>query len=231
MTKKRFITAHGHAVEMPVSPSSLDAIIKSPNLEWQGLPGAGLHALHETEPAIRRRRHGAGGVEMIAVADHSLDATSLRERLPRHCAIKASWLEWHLRLLAGNSEMTEDVSVIGGGPAGAACALWVHQLGMHALLLEARPVVGGLQLRSPYENRWIPGLQGKTGQEVAASLQAHLEAAAVPHELNFNVVSIQRSAERGARRLGSIEWPHNAAGALRRDRHWREASARWVRRV
>jgi thioredoxin reductase len=92
--------------------------------------------------------------------------------------------------------MIEDVLVIGGGPAGAACALWAHQLGMRVLLLEAGPIVGGLQLRSPYENRWIPGLQGKTGQQVAASLQAHLNAAAVPHEVNFNVVSIQPRAER-----------------------------------
>ncbi len=94
--------------------------------------------------------------------------------------------------------MIEDVLVIGGGPAGAACALWAHQLGMRALLLEAGPVVGGLQLRSPYENRWIPGTQGKTGQEVAASLQAHLDIAAVPHEVNFDVVSIRRCAERAA---------------------------------
>jgi thioredoxin reductase len=91
--------------------------------------------------------------------------------------------------------MIEDVLVIGGGPAGAACALWAHQLGMRALLLEAGPAVGGLQLRSPYENRWIPGLQGKTGQEVAASLQAHLDAAGVPYEVGFNVASIQRSAK------------------------------------
>lgn len=91
--------------------------------------------------------------------------------------------------------MIEDVIVVGGGPAGAACALWAHQLGMRALLVEAGPAVGGLQLRSPYTNRWIPGLQGKTVQEVAASLQAHLEAAAVPHLVNFTAVKIARSAE------------------------------------
>jgi len=38
-------------------------------------------------------------------------------------------------------------------------------------------------------------LQGKTGQEVAASLRAHLEAAAVPHLVNFTAAKIQRSAE------------------------------------
>lgn len=88
--------------------------------------------------------------------------------------------------------MVEDVIVVGGGPAGAACALWAHQLGLRVLLLEGGSAVGGLQLRSPYRNRWIPGLQGKTGQAVAASLQAHLEDAGVPHRLGFAAASIRR---------------------------------------
>lgn len=90
--------------------------------------------------------------------------------------------------------MIQDLLVVGGGPAGAACALWAHQLGLRVLLVEAGSAAGGLQLRSPYTNRWIPGLQGKTGQEIAASLQAHLEAAAVPHLVNFNALKIQRNA-------------------------------------
>jgi thioredoxin reductase len=89
--------------------------------------------------------------------------------------------------------MMKDVLVVGGGPAGAACALWAHQLGLRVMLLEAGPALGGLQLRSPYLNRWLPGLQGKTGQDVAASLQAHLEEAAVPHAVNFKALTIQRS--------------------------------------
>jgi thioredoxin reductase len=91
----------------------------------------------------------------------------------------------------------EDVLVIGGGPAGAACALWLHQLGMAVRLLEAGPAVGGLQLRSPYTNRWIPGVQGQTGQEVAAQLHAHLRAAAVPHSVGFHATSIRTDAASG----------------------------------
>lgn len=106
--------------------------------------------------------------------------------------------------------MIKDMVVVGGGPAGAACALWAHQLGIRALLLEAGPVLGGLQLKSPCENRWIPGLRGKTGQEVAASLQAHLDAAAVPHELNFHVASIQRSAGQFGWEVSSDRETHQA---------------------
>jgi thioredoxin reductase len=66
-----------------------------------------------------------------------------------------------------------DVIIIGGGPAGLSCAIWLKQLGVKALLLEASDRFGGLQTRSPYHNLWIPGIQGKTGQQVAASLARH----------------------------------------------------------
>jgi thioredoxin reductase len=92
--------------------------------------------------------------------------------------------------------MIDDVIVVGGGPAGAACALWAHQLGLRVLLIEAGPEMGGLQRRSPYVNRWLPGVPGRTGQEVAASLQSHLVSAAVPHLLDFAVKTIRRGADR-----------------------------------
>jgi len=73
------------------------------------------------------------------------------------------------------------VIIIGGGPAGLSCAIWLTKLGVGSLLLEASGILGGLQTRSPYENLWIPGVQGKTGQQVAASIAQH--AAAVGAEL------------------------------------------------
>lgn len=73
------------------------------------------------------------------------------------------------------------VIIIGGGPAGLSCAIWLTRLGVSSLLLESSGGLGGLQTRSPYENLWIPGVQGKTGQQVAASIAGH--AAAVGAEL------------------------------------------------
>lgn len=105
-----------------------------------------------------------------------------------------------------------DAVVIGGGPAGAACALWLHQLGMDVLLLEAGSAVGGLQLNSPYTNRWIPGLQGKTGQQVAAQLQDHLESANVPHSLGFWVTGIRQ-------RPSGLGWEVSGRGAVHRARN------------
>ena len=82
------------------------------------------------------------------------------------------------------------VIIIGAGPAGISCAIWLKKLGVECVLLEASTQLGGLQTRSPYENLWIPGVQGLTGQQVAASLAAHAEAAGVKVWLNCPVVSI-----------------------------------------
>ncbi len=85
-----------------------------------------------------------------------------------------------------------DVLVIGGGPAGAACALWTHQLGMKTLLVDAGLRIGGLQRFSPYTNVWMPGLVGRTGQEIATALHSHVVAAGVPHALGSRVTALRR---------------------------------------
>ncbi len=83
------------------------------------------------------------------------------------------------------------VIVVGGGPAGLSCAIWLKKLGVEALLLEASGILGGLQTRSPYENLWIPGVQGKTGQQVAASLAQHAGDVGAPCRTNSPALSIE----------------------------------------
>ena len=73
---------------------------------------------------------------------------------------------------------------MGGGPAGIAAAIWLKKLGVDAVLLERAGAPGGLQRRSPYENLWIPGVQGKTGQDVARALADHAAALGVEVRLN-----------------------------------------------
>lgn len=86
--------------------------------------------------------------------------------------------------------MTRRVLIIGGGPAGVACAIWLHKLGADVLLLEAEARLGGLQRRSPYENLWIPGVQGTTGQQVAQALDDHAVALNVPVRRQCPVLSV-----------------------------------------
>ncbi len=80
--------------------------------------------------------------------------------------------------------MRKEAIILGGGPAGIAAAIWLAKLGVDAILLERSGALGGLQRRSPYENLWIPGVQGKTGQEVARALADHAAAAGVEVRLN-----------------------------------------------
>lgn len=87
--------------------------------------------------------------------------------------------------------LTYEAVVIGGGPAGCACALWLHKLGVHALLIESSDALGGLQRRSPYENLWIPGLMGHTGEQVAGALHRHIHEIGVPCQLNSRVSQIE----------------------------------------
>lgn len=84
-----------------------------------------------------------------------------------------------------------DAIIIGGGPAGISCAIWLKKLGAECVVLEASAQLGGLQTRSPYENLWIPGVQGKTGQQVAASLADHAKAVGVDVRLNCPAVSVE----------------------------------------
>lgn len=87
--------------------------------------------------------------------------------------------------------------VIGAGPAGAACALWLHQVGCPVLLLDKNPCAGGLQQFSPYENVWIPSVMGRRGEEVARNLEDHLRHSGVPMRLSAGVSKVTASRDGG----------------------------------
>ena len=86
--------------------------------------------------------------------------------------------------------MQVQVLVIGGGAAGGACAIWLKKLGVEVVLLEAAGKMGGLQWLSPYENLWMPGVQGRTGQEMAADLEDHARAVGVDIRLDCPALSV-----------------------------------------
>ena len=86
-------------------------------------------------------------------------------------------------------------AIIGGGPAGCQCALWLKMMGMHPVIIESSNHLGGLQLLSPYQNQWIAGLMDVSGREFAARIQAHLQSKDVPVLFNSEVISCKQSAE------------------------------------
>jgi thioredoxin reductase (NADPH) len=93
-------------------------------------------------------------------------------------------------------ETSFDAIIIGGGPAGSNCALWLKMLGYLPCIIDKRPNLGGLQNESPYPNQWIAVLPGLTGQEVAQSTHEHIKSHHIPLYLN-SVVTEVLSIENG----------------------------------
>src|SRR5262245_10572647 len=73
-----------------------------------------------------------------------------------------------------------DALIVGAGPAGASCALWLARLGFNPMLADARPTVGGLLNDSPFRNDWIVTQPGVTGPDLAEGIGLALAATGVP---------------------------------------------------
>src|SRR6516164_3413793 len=71
------------------------------------------------------------------------------------------------------------VPIIGGGPAGMSCALWLHNYGLKPVIIEQADALGGMARLSPYPNAWLLGERGKTVRENAAEFAAHIRELAV----------------------------------------------------
>jgi thioredoxin reductase (NADPH) len=71
------------------------------------------------------------------------------------------------------------VPIIGGGPAGMSCALWLHNYGLRPIIIERDARLGGMARRSPYPNDWLLGRPGETARENADEFTRHIERAAV----------------------------------------------------
>lgn len=71
--------------------------------------------------------------------------------------------------------MKKVVAIIGGGPAGMSCAIWLKNLGLYPIILEKNEQLGGLQNINPFHNNWYLGVTGKTGKELADRFRQHTE--------------------------------------------------------
>ena len=85
-------------------------------------------------------------------------------------------------------QQMHDTVIVGGGPAGASCALWLARLGLSPLLIEAGARLGGLGNDNPFPDAWIAVLPGVTGQQVAANIDASVRAAGVPLVVAINKI-------------------------------------------
>lgn len=86
-----------------------------------------------------------------------------------------------------------DAIIVGGGPAGASCAIWLARLGLAPLLVEADERLGGLPNDNPFADDWIATLPGVTGQQVGANIARSVEAAGVEVRRGRRAVAVART--------------------------------------
>lgn len=84
-----------------------------------------------------------------------------------------------------------DAVIVGGGPAGASCAIWLARLGLAPLLVEAGERLGGLGNDNPFADDWIAVLPNVTGQQAAANIAASVAAAGVPVRLGAPATAVR----------------------------------------
>jgi thioredoxin reductase (NADPH) len=71
------------------------------------------------------------------------------------------------------------VPIIGGGPAGMSCALWLANYGLTPVIVEQAADLGGIARSSSFRNHWLLGRPGETGRENADAFARHIRRAAV----------------------------------------------------
>lgn len=89
-----------------------------------------------------------------------------------------------------------DAIIVGGGPAGVSCAIWLKQLGVAPLLIEKNDRCGGLQLSNPYTNTWIATSADAMGADVAKAMHDNMLRHDVPMRLGQKAQSVEIQSER-----------------------------------
>lgn len=95
--------------------------------------------------------------------------------------------------------LTTLVPIIGGGPAGMSCALWLHNYGLQPVIVEQQPALGGMARASPYPNEWLLGRPGESGRRNAELFAQHIRLAAVETWLDARPRRLHRAADGGLR--------------------------------
>lgn len=85
-----------------------------------------------------------------------------------------------------------NIAIIGGGPAGMSCALWLKNFGYNPIMIEMEAALGGLQRLDFHDNPWLLGLPGLNGVALARQLVEHFRTLALPSYLGCGIGSIMR---------------------------------------
>ncbi len=88
----------------------------------------------------------------------------------------------------------ETVAILGAGPAGISCALWLKNLGHRPVILESGSKPGGTPGKIDRPNRWIAGMPEITSDELADQL--HEQCSVSDLEVLTNTHSISITTEK-----------------------------------
>lgn len=88
-----------------------------------------------------------------------------------------------------------NVPIIGGGPAGMSCALWLANYGLRPVIIEREAALGGMARQSPYPNDWLLGRSGESARENAAAFTRHIERTAVETWLGARPEQLRRERD------------------------------------
>jgi len=84
-----------------------------------------------------------------------------------------------------------DAFIVGGGPAGCSCGLWLKHLGLRPLIIEKRDRLGGLQNDSPYPNVWILGKNYLNGKAFAREVSKQIKNENITVSLGSEISSVK----------------------------------------
>lgn len=98
-----------------------------------------------------------------------------------------------------------DVAIVGAGPAGVSCALWLKQLGFKPVVIDKAKTCGGLQLSNPYSNTWIATTRNSTGGDVAQLMHENLNSHGVEMRMGAEVISASFEKDKATVLLASGE--------------------------
>ena len=85
-----------------------------------------------------------------------------------------------------------NVVVIGGGPSGMSCALWLKNYGLVPIIVETRASLGGLQGQSRVSNTWLLGWRSVTGHDVAETFARHICYERIQHFVSSRITGLRR---------------------------------------
>lgn len=72
-------------------------------------------------------------------------------------------------------QVTNSVIIIGAGPAGLSCALWLINQGYHPIVLERASHLCGMLRFNHHNNDWLLGFPGETGHSIGDKFLAHIQ--------------------------------------------------------